>query len=75
MTDTNQANKEKGLYDVNIVPSETIADDEILVVSGAKMTHEENLTTGEKKKIISWIDSIRIKNVKPPNQSNKDKSL
>ena len=52
------------LYGVNIVPLGN-SPDEILLVSGAKMTHEENLTTGEKKKVISFIDAIKAE-IEPP---------
>lgn len=46
------------LFGVHIVPLESMPKDEALFVSGVKMTHAENLTTGEKKKIISFVDTI-----------------
>ena len=53
------------LYGVKIVP---LGDkpDEVVFISGAKLTHQENLTTGEKKKIISFIDAIKVKNLATP---------
>lgn len=47
------------LFGVKIVP---LGDkpDEVLFVSGATMTHAENLTTGEKQQIVSYIDAIKL---------------
>ena len=51
------------LYGVKIVP---LGDNpkEATLVSGAKMTHYKNLTTGEKQKIITWVDSVKIKGLR-----------
>lgn len=63
--------RENNLFGVHIVPLDNVSKDEALLVSGTKITHEENLTTGEKKKIISFIDSIKVKNLAPNPKEEK----
>ena len=53
----------KDLFGVKIVPSRAISEDEAFMISGAKITHTENLTTGELEKVSSFIDAIKIKRI------------
>ncbi|MFE7720110.1 hypothetical protein ACFU44_13835 [Nocardia rhizosphaerihabitans] len=51
--------EDMSLFGVHIVPSEAVKPNESLMISGARMTHEENLTTGERKEIIEFIDAVK----------------
>lgn len=67
----------KDLFGVNIVPSRAISEDEAFMISGAKITHTENLTTGELEKVSSFIDAVKIKRIestKEPSKRNQEGS-
>ena len=59
------------LFGVKIVPNNNIQKDEAYLVSGAKMTHTENLTTGDIKKITAFIDAIKLEKLTPPQKGDK----
>lgn len=62
----------KDLFGVKIVPSRAVSKDEALMISGAKTTHTENLTTDELEKVNSFIDAIKIKRIESTKEPSNE---
>lgn len=62
----------KDLFGVKIVPSRAVSKGEALMISGTKITHIKNLTTGELEKVSSFIDAIKIKRIESTKEPSNE---